>query len=263
MDDTFQNYINRVVRLTLPEAHKAQVQHIQPSPKFYSQSDKPAEPAPFPGFSVITPPWEEDSENGAFYEQMRDLQQQVVESIPNHLVVAVPPESFHFTLADLIWDSAYRHAAIDPTFDAQLCDRIAEIFRDNQAALRSQTPLYWQAVGLSMRTRAIGVCLAPKDELSYEQVLRLRRALYQDEALIALGIEQQYHLTAHITLGYFGNLSDDVSRDHISDTLSTLNLQWLETVTPQPFLLHRAELRKFDNMIHYYRGPDWPIVTFQ
>ncbi|NET13110.1 MAG: DUF1868 domain-containing protein, partial [Okeania sp. SIO1H6] len=25
-------------------------------------------------------------------------------------------------------------------------------------------------------------------------------------------------------------------------------------------LLHRGELRKFDNMVRYYRQPDWPVV---
>jgi len=54
-------------------------------------------------------------------------------------------------------------------------------------------------------TRSVGVCLAPTDENSYKQILEFRRSIYQNPDLIALGIEQQYHFTAHITLAYFGD----------------------------------------------------------
>jgi len=63
--------------------------------------------------------------------------------------------------------------------------------------------------------------------------------------LTGLGIEQHYHFTAHITLGYFGDLSPNLDRDRLASTIFELNQQWLET--PQ-FWVHRAELRKFDDM---------------
>lgn len=260
MDDTFQVYINRVARLTLPEAHRTQLQHIQTSPKFRLGSDGAVETMPFPGFSVITPPWRDDAENSEFYSQLQDLQQSVVKALPQGLLIPVPPESFHVTLADLIWDGIYRDAAAQPNFDQQLRDRIAQIFREVQPSLQTGIPAYWQMLGLAIRTRAISVCLAPKDEGAYEQVLTLRRAIYQNSELMGLGIEQQYHLTAHITLGYFGNIPENLDRDGISETLSHLNLDWLSRENMQSVWLHRAELRKFDDMTYYYREPDWPVV---
>ena len=115
-------------------------------------------------------------------------------------------------------------------------------------------------LGLTVMPRAVGVCLVPKDEGSYEQILKFRRTIYQNPNLIALGIEQQYHFTAHITLGYFGNVSPNLDRDRLSNTLFQLNQQWLET--PQELWVHRAELRKFDDMTRYYREPDWPVMYF-
>lgn len=263
MDDTFQIYVNRAARLTLPEALRSQVQHIQPSPKFRRHPDGSVEPASFPGYSVITPPWVEETENNACYEQLQAFQQKILQQLPENLVVAVPPESFHFTLADLIWDGAFRHAAeADPAFETKLRDRIDYIFHEFEPALRIGKPAYWQILGIAVRTRAVGVCLAPKDEASYEQVLQLRRAIYQDLGLIALGIEQQYHLTAHITLGYFNDVAEDLNRDSLSETLSALNLHWLESSQPQSLWVHRAELRKFDNMTRYYREPEWAAVEF-
>jgi hypothetical protein len=78
--------------------------------------------------------------------------------------------------------------------------------------------------------------------------------------LIALGIEQHYHFTAHVTLAYFGEVSSDLDRTSFSTNLSELNEKWLFNL-PE-FSINRVELRKFDNMTHYYREPDWPILDF-
>jgi len=73
-------------------------------------------------------------------------------------------------------------------------------------------------------------------------------------------VEQHYHFTAHITLGYFGDLSPNLDRDRFLSTIFELNQQWLEN-SPD-FWVHRAELR-FDDMTRYYREPDWPVLEFK
>jgi hypothetical protein len=261
LDDTYPVYVNRVARMTLPDAYQAQVQHIQPSPKFQRQPSGAFQPVSFPGYSVITPPWAEDVQNTEFYQGIQTLQQQVVAKLSPELVVPIPPDSFHMTLADLIWDSAYDHASEKPGFDQQLRDRISESMQQCHPA-PDQAPVYWQALGLVVMPRAIGVCLAPKDEKSYQQVLELRRALYQNLDLMALGIEQQYHFTAHVTLGYFGDSALDGDRNAIGQSLNMLTQQWLDSGAPQALQIYRAELRKFDDMTRYYREADWPVVEF-
>ena len=138
--------------------------------------------------------------------------------------------------------------------------RVAQIFEQYRQSLTQTNPIRWQMLGLIVMPRAVGICLVPKDEGSYDQILKFRRTIYQNPNLIALGIEQQYHFTAHITLGYFGNISPNLDRDRLSATLSQLNQQWLET--PQELWVHRVELRKFDDMTRYYREPDWPVLDF-
>ncbi|MDX2213317.1 MAG: DUF1868 domain-containing protein [Oculatellaceae cyanobacterium bins.114] len=261
MDDIYQVYVNRVARMTLPEAYKSQVQHIQPSPKFQQQPDGTFQPTSFPGYSVITPPWADESENQEFYQQLQAFQQQVAQKLSPELFVALPPDSFHMTIADLIWDSAYRHADENPHFQEQLRDRVSQIFQQCQPQ-KAIAPIYWQVMGLVVMPRALAVSLTPKTEEGYEQIIKLRRAIYQNSALMALGIEQQYHLTAHITIGYFGSVTGDLDRDDLGQQLDHLNQQWLTSDIPQPLLIQRAELRKFDNMMHYYREPDWPVLDF-
>jgi len=262
LDDNYQTYLNRVARLTLPEAYRSQVQHIQESYKFQLVGGS-RQAAPFPGYTLITPSAAEDSENSGFYSQLEAYQQELLQIPINHdLIVPVPAASFHVTFADLIWDSAYRDACEqNPDFEQHLRSCIAEILQQYQESLTpGSEPIYWQMLGLIIMPRAVAVCLVPKDERCYEQIVKFRRTVYQNPKLIALGIEQHYHLTAHVTLGYFGEVSADLDRTKLSDTLSQLNQNWL--LNAPEFVINRVELRKFDDMTQYYRQTDWPSLDF-
>jgi hypothetical protein len=246
--------------MTLPEAFQSQVQYLQSSPKFQPSATGAIAAVPFPGYSVITPPGQEDPKNTAFYESLQAFQAQVVDRLGAGVVIPVPADSFHLTLADLIWDSAYRHAAENPAFESQLRACVAQILEKFTPLVQHDRPIYWQAIGLFLRTRAIGVCLAPREEGAYNCVIQMRRTLYQNPDLIALGIEQQYNFTAHITLGYFGDALMQANRDRLSQTLVELSQSWLETNAGEELWVHQAELRKFDDMTAYYREADWPVL---
>lgn len=249
------------MRMTLPDTYRSQVQNIQESPKFQWHADKGLQAVPFPGYTIVTPPGhEDDSGNQPLYMELEKFQAQILQHLGTQTFAPVPLSSFHLTLADLIWDSAYRHAAEDGEFDSKLRDRIATIFRDCDL-LNDGKPIRFQAISLMVMTRAVGICLAPTDETSYERILKFRRALYQNRELIGLGIEQQYYFTPHITLGYFGGLPPLEERWEMGNTFIALNQQWLDS-GPQEFYVQRAELRKFDDMTIYRREPDWPTFKF-
>jgi hypothetical protein len=261
LDESYQTYLNRVAKLALPATYESQVLHIQESPKFKPTAEGNRQAVFFPGYTTISPPWAEESENSEFYANLKAVQEQLLQQLDVNLLVPVPPESFHLTLADLIWDSAYRElAASKPEFEEQLREAIAQSFARCQGSLSTGDPPRWQVLGLMLMPRALAVCLLPHDRDTYEQILQLRRSIYQNPRLIALGIEQQYHFTAHITLGYFGDIPPQLDRAKLASTLSQLNQQWLDH--PQKLWVKRAELRKFDDMNRYYRQPDWPILEF-
>jgi hypothetical protein len=260
VDDNYQTYLNRVTRMTLPEAYRFQVQNIQESYKFQPRPTGGRQAVSFPGYTIITPPGEEDAQNSDFYTNLKECQEYLVQQMPPDLMVMLPLSSFHLTLADLIWDDAYRHASEKPEYEEHLRHAIAQSFGQSQPLVSGGNPIRWQLMGLMVMPRAMGVCLVPADEQSYERIVKLRRAIYQNPDLIALGIEQQYHFTAHITLGYFGEIPSDLDRDRLSTLFSDYNLQWLDR--PQEFQVHRGELRKFDDMTRYYRESDWPTLEF-
>ena len=256
MDESYQEYINRVARLTLPSACSLQLQGIQKSPKFID-----GKPVSFPGYSVITPPAVEDNANQKFYQQVETLQQQLSDSLGKDFFIPLPPASFHFTLADLIWDESYRQVVKDnPDFDRQIQQQVAASIEEYQAESNDE-PIAWQLWGVITRPRAIMACLVPQDQRSYDAVIKLRRALYQNAGIIGLGIEQQYDLTAHITLGYFDRIPDSLNRDRLCIVLSQINDRLIESELPK-FTIDRAQLRKFEDMVQYNREPDWAVVHF-
>lgn len=255
MDETYQDYINRVARLTLADSCATQLQTIQSSPKFVD-----GQAVDFPGYSVITPPAVEDTVNQEFYERLNQLTQKLFEQLNENIVIPLPPESFHFTLADLIWDSTYRQAAAEsPNYDQKLQEQIQESFQQYQA--ETDREIAWELLGFGIRPRAILVYLAPKDQDGYKAIIKLRRAIYQNSGLIALGIEQQYDFTAHITLGYFGDDITEVGKTQLSQIIAQLNDSLLD-LPPLILKVQKAELRKFENMMQYDRESDWATITW-
>ncbi len=256
MDDNFQGYLNRIARLTSVETYRFQLHNIQNSPKFRSTAAGP-EPLPFPGYSVISPPWGDQSSPQPFYQVLADLQKQLQAELGETLIT-VPPASFHVTIADLTWDQAFLDAqALHPRFETHLQAAIGSIFA--HPPFSPQRPWSLQALGCLVLPRALAVALIPSDEQIYEEITQLRRAIYQDSRIITLGIEQQYGITAHVTLGYFGAIPPDLDRHHLSSLLMEVNRDCL--VTAPPLTIPWAQLHKFDDMTRYYRQPDWPSLT--
>lgn len=243
--------------MTLPEVYTSQLEHIQESPKYRLDSDGTRVAVSFPGYSIITPPAEEDSGNQDFYQRLQASQQELGEKLDRDLWIPIPSESLHLTLADLIWNDSYRHASQDPEFDQKLNQAIAQSFASFQS-VQTHQPIRWQVFGMIVMPRAIGVCLVPRDEVSYNELVQFRRAIYQNPSFMALGIEQQYHFTAHITFGYFGTIPSDLNRDHVSSIFSEFNHQWMDS--HQEFVMKRAELRKFEDMTRYERQENWPVM---
>ena len=84
----------------------------------------------FPGYTIITPPSNEDPTNQEFYSKVQLLQQQLVEQLETDLIIPLPLDSFHLTLADLIWGDSYQQAVTEnPEFEEQLKSQIEHSFQ--------------------------------------------------------------------------------------------------------------------------------------
>jgi hypothetical protein len=195
------------------------------------------------------------------YQELARCQSQILEALGDSRFIPVPPESFHLTLADLVWDSAFKDAvATHPDFEAKLQHEIAQIFQQTAEELEGTGPIQLQMLGLTLMPRAIAVCFAPTDVTAYNRIWQFRRLIYQNPELMALGIEQQYGFTAHITLGYFGPVAKNVDPEHVCESLAQLNEAWLGS--RNLIDVRYAELRKFEDMTAYHREESWPVFAF-
>jgi hypothetical protein len=256
LNETYQEYINRVVPLTLPTTHEGQLNHIQKSAKFAD-----GEPVAFPGYTIMTPPFGEDKDNQAFYESIQNCQAQLAQELDSELLITVPPESFHLTIADLVWNGNYLAGVKEnPDFEAILKQEVQNTFDKYQELRTVNQSIELQLLGLTIFPRALAICLVAKGESDYVHLTEIRQGVYQNRPLIALGVQQQYSFIAHVTLGYFDKVNPKSDRDRLLATITKINEQWIDKDIPI-FKIQRVQLRKFDNMVNYYREADWPEIS--
>ncbi len=260
MDDSYQAYLERLSKMVQPDSYHSTLQYLCKSPKFARTTDGVVRAVLFPGYTLISPTNEDDTVNVEAYAAIQTASDALASQLPEGLLIGLPPTSYHMTIADLIWDSAYRDLSLDPAYDANLRDRLAALFSEVKPQVVGPTCVSWQVLGFVVMPRAIGVCLIPSDEASYRRTVRVRRSIYQDSAMMGLGIDQQYHFTAHVTLGYFGDIPANLDRAAIAKTLSEANQHFAQDKVV--LSLDRAELRRFEDMTVYTREPEWPVLNW-
>ena len=254
MNTSYQSYVNKVIQMALTANYKQQLKFIQSSPKF-NQGKAEA----FPGYTIMTPPAKEDKFNQQINKSLEELQKQIKQELSYDFFIAVPPETFHITVADLIWDKTYINAVKENSnFDLLLITEINKIFAESEKKLAKVDSLDLEVVGISIFPRAIAVCFIPTEE-SYELLIKLRQLIYQNEQIINLGIEQQYDFVGHVTLGYFDEIPEDLDYEKVALIIKNVNNKWIANDLPM-FNIKQWELRKFTDMVTYIYQPEWPQV---
>ncbi|WP_204368533.1 hypothetical protein [Neosynechococcus sphagnicola] len=89
--------------MTLVDTYRSQIQHLQESPKYRQSIPGKLEALPFPGYTVITPPWSEDPENDLIYQSLQVCQQQLLQQLMPGFMAAVTPRELpsHLGRSDL------------------------------------------------------------------------------------------------------------------------------------------------------------------
>lgn len=256
MDDSYQVYVNRVASLTLRHNQASQLTNIHTSQKFNH-----GQPTTFRGCTIMTLPGEEDSQNQEFYQILSSYQQELLQHLAPGVLVPLPQDSFHCTVADLIWEENYEDAiAQNPDFDLQLAQSVGSSFTNYQQEHGHHRTVKFELIGLSFFPRSLVACLVPASEEDYQRVIDLRRHIYQNENVLALGIERQRNnFTAHITLGYFGEEASNIDSDNFLDAIAKINERQADEQHPC-FNLEKIELRKFENMVSFNSLDQGPIV---
>lgn len=254
-DDSFPEYQTKAKRLVTDEVILNNVSRLKPAERFNG-----TEPRIYPGYTIITPPFEDElnAENNSAYEKLARVQKELLKQSGNSIFTPVPSSSFHLTIADLISGSRFVEQQRVNGWEDRLRDRIGEIFHRAE----SPTGASLLVSGLSLFTSVIVAIISSEDRSGYEQLINVRNMIYQDGELKALGVRKApFSFIGHITLAYVEAKPDIQSATSLSRLLSQFNLHAFSN--PLPLKVIQAELRKFNDMSRYYRQETWPVLHFQ
>ena len=255
-DDNFADYRARLARQIADEAVGDASLELTPAGKFEN-----GRPKVYPGYTVITSPYddESDGENRRTYEALTRVQEGLATQINSPMFVPVAVPSFHLTVADLISGNAFAKKQKIEGWESELRETLRQVFEREQCLVRIPPRLL--VSGLCLFSSVIVAAVSSEDEFGYHQLLRFRDLVYDDSRLQALGIERpRYSFTGHITIGYVEARPSPDSAALVARVISQINQR--EFLKALSFKVTQVELRKFENMSHYYRHTDWPILRF-
>ena len=250
-DRTYDAYSQAVKRAVSPEAIAEDAARSQPSNKFTQHGDH-WQPAAFPGFTIITPPFVDDVVNHALYVQLADIQQALLQQLGTASIGLLPVSSLHLTLADLVSQAAYAPYRDHPARQEHLRQALARIFAAHVASKSPQLAIQ----GLSAYGTAVTVVLQFVSQTDYAEVTRLREAIYTQLPDVAWSAP----FTAHISL-FYKQFADDAGRSILAHTLQTMNHTTDWSAFPA-FTMHRVDVRYFDDMTAYTGERTWPVFRF-
>ena len=195
-------------------------QPLKSSPKYRN-----GEALPFSGFTLMSTPGALNLHCPSLTHELEALQSYFVENFKSYLI-AVPPQHFHVTGADLISGEVFTDQIERQPFDKYKHHLIGalEATLSPQSASTSYTHSnrLWKLQGFSLFESALVALFTPLTASTYASLVQTRAQLYTSKSLIQLGVQPPRPLMLHITLAYFTeHLARDLkAQDRISEALS-------------------------------------------
>ena len=227
-------------------------------------------PAPFPGFTLMTPPGAQDPLQSELYQRLTGLQRALARSLGEGRLSLLPPESFHLTVADLFAAEAAQAAGRqlsapgapeEPRSPGELFPgemllgrRLLSWFQREIPALSSPLPWRWEVAGLALFEHALVLLFRPSRERDYQQLTELRETIYGSPELAALGLRAPRPLMAHITLAYYQSLPP--LEERLSSWVGKISATQ-QRLQGSLFQLERARLCRFSSM------EDYQVIPFR
>ncbi len=257
MEMNYTDYIVYVNKLLLDGSVRKAVDKLEPLGKFEMRGIGQWEPIYYPGFTLITPVCGEDRDNADTYKKLLTVRKQRLSGNINlSKCVEAPDQALHMTVARLVSGTVYEANRIEQHTDSFLA-RMQGLFE--KLAISGQ--LRFEIKGVCVLPQGvIAASVAPKNEADYNCLQNLRDFLYSDKTLQAFGVERKREFVGHISLFYVEKELDNMEKQILHDTIIHINRQFF--AEPLPFRIRKAEVRKFNNFLHFDREENWPVFEF-
>lgn len=258
-DENFEEYRTRIAQSITDADIDNKVLGLKPAGKFRRNAAGIYRPEPYPGYTIITPPFLEETENIRTYARLADVQRELLQLVDESIYVPVPVSSFHITIADLISGSGYENKVQNSGYEIALRDSVLRVCYRAVDQIHGCPPSM-RICGLTLFPSVIIAIVSIEDEPGYGRLLRLRELIYDDTDLKHLGVSKQFSFTGHVTLAYVEEIPTENSLKKLAQAIKQLNQDFFDK--PLPLKIGTAELRKFEDMSRYYRTAGWANFRF-
>lgn len=223
-------------------------------------------PVEYQGITIISPPYEDapalDTTTKETYRLIQLIQEELLNKFMANqivrpgtnlpLIAAVPPTTFHFTLADLIYAEKYTLFMRGQPAENLFLERLEIIL---QAAARSagNTALRFRLAGIIIRGGGvILIRVSPQTQSDYLNLLQFRKTIYDDPELQELGLVKSGDFFGHLTLGYLPEVFTEEQFEKALQIVADLNKKHFEN-KPNLYEINTdcADVRYFPNITDY------------
>lgn len=229
-----------------------------PAGRFMREDTGVWEPLEHSGYTIITPPFEDEGESGNVktYARLGDVQQFILENLGLAHYAPAPITSLHLTVADLVAGGRYKEqvaGACEEQLRAELSSCFAEFER--------QGTIQMHVVGVSVFPAGFVIALLSfREETGYRQLMSFRDSIYEHAGLKGLGVQRKFKFAGHVTLAYAESELGASGRYRLARTLIDVKERYF--ARPLPFDVAQAQVVKFDHLSRFYREQDWPVLQF-
>ncbi|KPU43237.1 hypothetical protein OXPF_32510 [Oxobacter pfennigii] len=222
---------------------------------FVKDKDGSFTPRFYSGFTLITPTCGDDAANRMPYETLIKAQADIEGKIPSGKFVAAPERALHMTLARLISGDLFEKSILGIK-EQDVLNALDTLFR----VLPSEKRLKFEIKGISLMHGIVAAVLSASAEDDFHRLQGFRDAVYQNAALMDLGIERKRGFMGHITLLYIEDLFTGPEKVRLAEAIIEVNRTYFKE--PLPFHIYRGEVRRFDNYLSFHREKNWPFFSF-
>ncbi|EGW40084.1 hypothetical protein [Desulfosporosinus sp. OT] len=251
----YEEYLKYVENVLKEETIEESATQLKTLGKFQESSDGLWEPVPYSGYTLITPTFFDDSENVDFYGLLSDLREELFWNILLPGTVWAPTLALHMTIGRLISGDVFATRIMNSREEEFL------LALNQVSPTTKSRALNYEVKGLSIFPQGvIAAIVSPVTEDDYQRLQDFRNNLYTDAVLKQLGVERKRNFRGHITLFYLEEKLFKKESKKLAGAVADINRR--SFANPLPFILERAEVRKFDNFSEFYRRDHWPVYRF-
>ena len=217
---------------------------LQPSGRYrFHKEAKTWKPITCRGITILAEPY---PIGGSVVPALKTLQEKIQQLTPDF--APVPPETFHLTVADLIWGDKYTaliQSQGGEIQNTQMFQRVDDILKGVDGRLLTQNATI---VGVGGFPGAV-VAFVNVDDAAYRSIITFRDKIYSDLILAQYGVFRERPFLGHITLGYI----EGVPPQGLDDALNDIRFTTDFTLPQWTFELSDVGIYRFSNMSEYYQ----------